>query len=479
MRALDYNLLKPELFLLSMACIVLLIDLFLPQKRSRFTYLLTQISLAGAFILTLSLYTVSDMPYLNGLAMHDLANLLIKLSIYASSILVLALSRDYLIAHDIPPGEFYLLSIFSILGMSAAVSANHFLIFYLGIELMSLPLYAMIALYRNSEAASEAAIKYFVLGVFSSALLLYGISMLYGATHTLNMLEIAQTILHASHPSTLLNLALVFILAGLAFKLGVVPFHLWIPDVYEGAPPATTLFITVAPKIVAFALFYRALAVALIDLHGEWQALLIFLSASSIVLGNVAAILQTSIRRMLGYSTIAHGGYMLLGMSAATPAGFSASLYYALVYAITSIVGFGLISILSKKGNEIKTLDDLKGLSHRFPGLALIFMLALFSMAGIPPTAGFFAKLSVLYALMQASSGLIWLAILAIIFAVIGSYYYLRIVKVMYFDRPEKHENIPLTFRARTSLNIAGWVLLLLGLFPSSLMEITKLAVMG
>ncbi len=481
MQSFNYMLIAPELFLLGMICVVMLADLFIVQSpHRRFTYLLTQLTLLGTLILTLSLYSYSDTISFYGLFIHDQVSMLLKATLCVTSMLVFAFARDYLVAHDIPAGEFYLLGLFSILGMLVAVSAHHFLSLYLGLELMSLPIYAMVALYRDSAKATEAAIKYFVLGALSSGMLLYGLSMLYGATHSLDMTVVAQAIsTMPEQQSLVLVLGLVFVIAGIAFKLAAVPFHMWVPDVYEGAPVAATLFITVAPKIAAFGITYRLLIDAMPGLHVQWQDLLIILAVLSMVIGNVAAIVQTNIRRMLAYSTIAHGGYMILGFCAGTPDGFAASMYYAMVYGVMSIAGFGMLTMLSGRGIEVKEIEDLRGLNTRNPWLALVMLISLFSMAGIPPTVGFFAKLGVLQALVYAPVNLIWLACLAIVLAVIGSYYYLRVVKVMYFDEPEIATPIRTSMTSRISISITGLAILLLGILPSSVINLVHVAVMG
>lgn len=477
----DFILTSPELTVLTMSCLVLLVDLFIRYRQQRYTYILTQLTLMIGALMTGYLYYFSDTTAFHGLFIHDQVALLLKLTIYLTSLLVFALSRDYLISKDIPQGEFYLLGLFSILGMLVIVSAHHFLSLYLGIELMSLPLYAMVALYRQSDKAVEAAIKYFVLGAISSGLLLYGLSLLYGVTHNLEMDMVAQSIakIH-QQASPVLILGLVFVIVGLAFKLGAVPFHMWIPDVYEGAPLAGTLFITVAPKIAAFAAVYRLLSDTLPLLHVEWQQLIIVLSVLSMILGNVAAIIQTNLRRMFAYSTIAHAGYILLGIAAGTPNGFAASLYYVMVYGLLSIGSFGILTLLSRRGTEIQYLDDLRGLSLRSPLLALIMMLVLFSMAGIPPTVGFFAKLGVLQAIVYAAGGkFLWLACLAIILAVMGSYYYLKVVKVMYFDQPLVQEPVLIASGSRWAINLTGLGIVFTSLLPSSLIEAARFAVLG
>jgi NADH-quinone oxidoreductase subunit N len=480
MPLINYLLISPQLFLLGMTCLVILVDLFAKQKRKRFTYWLTQAVLIGTLLLTLVLYFYPNQTLWNGLVIHDQVASLLQIAICITSILVFAISRDYLIAHDIEQGDFYLLGLFSILGMLVLVSSHHLISFYLGLELMSLPVYAMVALYRDSEKATEAAIKYFVLGAISSGFLLFGFSLLYGATHSLNMPEILAIVSTIpKSESLILILGLVFIVAGIAFKLGAVPFHMWIPDVYAGAPLAATLFITVAPKIAAFALIYRIFVDALPHLTGQWQQLIILLSVLSMLVGNIAAIIQTNIRRMFAYSTISHGGYMLLGIAAATPAGFAASLFYTLVYSLMSLGSFGLLAILSKKGVEIQEIDDLKGLNERHPKLALVMLIVLFSMAGIPPTVGFFAKLGVLQALVYAPVNLIWLACIAIVLAVVGSYYYLRVIKVMYFDAPLAQPKLSTHKGSLASIYLIGIALLVLGILPTTLIDWVRVAVVG
>jgi NADH-quinone oxidoreductase subunit N len=480
MPLMQYILISPMLFVLGMICLVMVIDLFVKQKRKRFTYWVTQATLVAGLFLTLVLYFYPTQLLFQGLVIHDQIASLLQSAIYITSILVFAISRDYLIAHDLEQGDFYLLGLFSILGMLVLVSSHHVMTVYLGIELMSLPIYAMVALYRDSEKATEASIKYFVLGAISSGLLLFGFSLLYGATHTLDlslMMQAISTIPKAD--SLILILGLVFIMTGIAFKLGAVPFHMWLPDVYEGAPLATTLFITVAPKIAAFAIVYRLLFEGLPGLTLQWQQLIILLSVLSMLVGNIAAIVQTSIRRMFAYSTIAHAGYMLLGVCAATPAGFAASLFYTVVYSLMSIGSFALLTLLSQRGIEINDINDLKGLNERHPKLALVMLVVLFSMAGIPPTVGFFAKLGVLQALVYAPVNLIWLACLAIVLAVVGSYYYLRVIKVMYFDVPDDKTRIESSKGSLWSLYFIGLALVILGMLPTTLIDLIRVAVQG
>ncbi len=474
----NLKLMLPEIIVLAMACVVMLVDLFVPQKNRSLTYALTQLTLLVAVVTTILLYNQPNQESLHGLFIHDAVGHLLTITIYISSFFVFLYSRDYIRQHDIAQGEFYLLGLFSILGMSVLTSAYNFLTLYLGLELMSLPLYAMVALMRDKSQPIEAAIKYFVLGAIASGFILYGMSMVYGATQSLNIHMIAQSVSMVP-PSQLyiLVVGLVCMIAGIAFKLGAVPFHMWVPDVYDGAPTAVTLFITVAPKIAGFALLIRILVDAMPGMYLQWQELLITLAVLSMLLGNLVAISQTNIKRMLAYSTIAHAGYMLLGLASASPDGFAASMFYTIFYAIMSMGAFGMLTLMTQKGVDVKSIDDLRGLSKRNPWLAFIMLLILFSMAGIPPTVGFFAKLGILEALV--SSHLVWLACLTLILAVVGSYYYLRVIKVMYFDEPINNEPIVISWDARIAISINGLAIILLGLMPSSVIDLARAAFMG
>lgn len=474
----NFNLLIPEMVMLGMACIVLLADLFIKQKQRTLTYSLTQLTLVAVAVLTIVNYHIVPETGFSGLLVADRLSDLLRLTIILTSIFVFMYSRSYIRQHHIPQGEFYLLGLFSILGMMVLTSAHNFLTLYLGLELMSLPIYAMVALLRDKEQPIEAAMKYFVLGALASGFILYGMSMIYGATQSLDVAQVASAIaMLPANETYILVVGLVFIVAGLAFKVGLVPFHMWLPDVYQGAPTAVTLFITVAPKVAGFALVIRLLVDAMPGLYVQWQELLIVLSVLSMVLGNVAAITQTNIKRMFAYSTIAHGGYMLLGLAAASSIGFSAAMFYTIFYAIMSLGGFGIITLLTHQGIDIESIDDLKGLNSRSPWLAFMFLLVLFSMAGIPPTVGFFAKLGVLEAVVSAH--LVWLACVAIILAVIGSYYYLRVVKVMYFDEATQTTPIILPLDTRIAVSINGLAMIVLGLFPSSIIDLARAAFLG
>lgn len=468
---LNFHLILPELFVLIMACVVLLVDLFVPQRQQTLTYILTQFTLLGALLISVMLFPkVSSLDF-NDMIVHDKLAAVLRIVIYISSIFVFVYSRSYLRHHDMGKGEPYLLGLLSVLGMMILVSGYNLITLYLGLELMSLPIYALVALQRDSERASEAGMKYFLLGTIASGMLLYGMSMIYGATGSLSI----GTIMHAVNTmdhlhGLILIFGLVFIVAGLAFKMGVVPFHMWVPDVYSGAPNTATLFIAVAPKVAGFGLMIRLLVDALPGLQIQWQELFIMISVLSMLLGNIVAIMQTNLKRMLAYSAIAHGGYMLLGFAAATPAGYSAALFYTVVYAMMSLGGFGMITLLAKKGFEAESIEDLCGLNDRNRWLAFLMLLLLFSMAGIPPTVGFFAKLGLLEALVGAH--LVWLAALALVSAVIGSYYYLNVVKVMYFDQPKNNQSITLPLDGKIAISINGLAILYFGIFPSSLIHL-------
>lgn len=470
---LNFSLILPEMFILAMACVILLADLFIPQRQQTLTYALTQFTLLGALICTLMVFPGKPTLDFHGMVVHDQLGSLLKIVIYISSIFVFMYSRDYMRHHDMGRGEPYLLGLFAILGMMVMVSAHNFITLYLGLELMSLPIYAMVALQHDSERASEAGMKYFVLGAIASGMLLYGLSMVYGATGSLDITQVEHAISALDHTHTLiLVFGLVFVVAGLAFKLGAVPFHMWLPDVYAGAPNAATLFIAVAPKVAVFGLMIRLLVNAFPDLQIQWQELLIIISVLSMLLGNIVAIMQTNLKRMLAYSSIAHGGYMLLGFAAATNAGYSAALFYTIAYAFMSLGGFGLITLMAKKGFEAESISDLRGLNDRNPGLAFLMLIILFSMAGIPPFVGFFAKVGLLEALVGAH--LVWLAAVSLVLAVIGSYYYLNIVKVMYFEKPQNNQSIKIAFDAKLAFSINGLAILYFGIFPSGLIHICR-----
>ena len=452
--------LLPEIFVFSMACVILLVEAYRPGTRVA-TWALAQLALVGAGALTLATAGIAG-SFFSGMFVADPLSVLLKLAIYAITFFVFAYSRDYLRDRDMLRGEYFVLALFAVVGMMVLVSASHFLTLYLGLELLSLSLYAMIAFRRDSGIATEAAMKYFVLGAMSSGILLYGLSLLYGVTGTLEIAAVAQAVAGLGADDVVLIFGLVFVVVGIAFKLGAVPFHMWVPDVYQGAPTAVTVFIGTAPELSAFALVIRLLVGGLEGLAASWQEMLIILSVLSMALGNVIAIAQTSIKRMLAYSAISHIGFFLLGVLSATPAGYSAALFYVLVYAVMSLGSFGVVILLSRAGFDADRLEDFKGLNQRSPWHAFLMLVLMFSLAGVPPTAGFYAKFLVIQSVVGA--GMVWLAVLAVLLAVIGAYYYLRIVKLMYFDEPE--ETVPLAgardFRFLLSVN----ALLLIGIMP-------------
>jgi len=371
-------------------------------------------------------------------------------------------------------GEFFALSLFAMLGMMVMVPANHLLTLYLGLELLSLSLYAMIALQRDSAVATEAAMKYFVLGAIASGMLLYGMSMLYGATGTLELTRMAEVIDSGTANSAILVFALVFVVAGLGFKLGAVPFHMWVPDVYHGAPTAVTLFIGSAPKLAAFAFIMRILVSGLgADyLVEQWQWMLIIMAVLSLAIGNVVAIAQTNLKRMLAYSTISHMGFLLLGILSGNPEGYASAMFYVAVYVLMNLGTFGMILLLSRAGFEADNLDDFKGLNQRSPWYAAVMLMLMFSMAGAPPMVGFYAKLSVLSAVIDA--GYLWLAVIAVLFSLIGAFYYLRIVKLMYFDDPVDRSPITPRTGMRWVLSLNGIAMLVLGILPGGLMALCE-----
>ena len=384
-------------------------------------------------------------------------------------------SRDYIKARDINKGEYYVLGLFGMLGMMIMVSAHSLLTIYLGLELLSLSLYALVAFQRDNSVAAEAAMKYFVLGAIASGMLLYGMSMLYGVTHSLDIGTISSYIAGQKDQSMVLSFGLVFVVVGLAFKLGAVPFHMWLPDVYHGAPTSVTLYIGTAPKIAAFAMTIRLLVDGMQGLSADWQQMFMVLAVLSLAIGNVVAIAQTNIKRMLAYSTISHVGFLVLGILAATREGYIASMFYTVTYAIMALGAFGLIIVLSRKGYESDSLDDFKGLSERSPWLAFLMLIIMFSMAGVPPTVGFYAKLMVLEAVLNVK--MLWIAIVAVLFSVIGAFYYLRIIKLMYFDKPaDDAGEIKASFDTRVIVSSNGILVLLLGLFPGGLIALCQLA---
>jgi NADH-quinone oxidoreductase subunit N len=466
----------PEIIILIMACITLLLGVFIKHKRFRaLPYILAQITMIVVTILTVRQFGHPTVIALNGDFILDNFAVLLKVMIYISGFFTFLYSRQYLWENHIPYNEFYVLALLSILGMMILVSANSFLIVFLGLELTTLPIYAMVALKRDSGICSEAGIKYFVIGTMATGLLLYGLSMLYGATGSIQLATVAQAIAGTlAGQKLILILGLVFVVAGISFKLGAVPFHMWVPDIYEGAPSAVTLFLATASKVAGLGMAIRLLVDAMPTLLLQWQQQLTLVAVLSIAIGNIIAIVQSNLKRMLAYSSIAHMGYMSLGLVAGTPQGYAAATFYMISYAIMTLGGFGLIVILSRSGFEMEDIDDFKGLNLRHPWLAFMMLIIMFSLAGIPPIVGFMAKVGVLEALIEVH--MIWLSVFAILFAIIGSYYYIRVVKVMYFDKPDLPGIISCPLDMRVAITINSLVVLLLGIFPGFLFNLCHAA---
>lgn len=524
-----------EMFLACAGCFILLAGVFRGKHFPQCTYYLVQCSLVIAGLLTLSQFNQPALIF-HGMFVTDNLAVVLKVSMYVFAFVAFVYTRAYMhrnAAHpQVPTDEFYILGLFSVLGMVVVASAHHFILLYLGLELFSLPLYVMIALRKENTLSPdqqevqplapptktteiypmdlkeigrrrpdetpehsgfyvrmsnqvendprtsktkgiEAAIKYFVTGSLASGILLYGLSMLYGATKSLDIAGVATAIMHIpAEQELILVFGLVFVVVGVAFKLGSVPFHMWVPDVYAGAPTPALLFLSTAPKIAALALLFRLLVTALPSLSGHWQDMLMVIAVLSMALGNLAAIVQSNIKRMLAYSSIAHMGYMLLGVLTALPQGYGAALFYMMTYAAMTLAAFGVLMMMNYSGYETDKIEDLRGLNSRNPWLALMMLFTLFSLAGVPPFVGFMAKVSILEALIDAH--LIWLAALALLFAIIGAYYYIRVVKVMYFEKPLEQAPIRYTRDMQVMLSINGCALLAVGMVPGFLFTLCQ-----
>jgi NADH-quinone oxidoreductase subunit N len=484
MDTFDLIAIAPELILAFVASDLLLTSAFIKEKSGHeandvfhapraasFVYFCSCLLLIGLGIAFLS--RMVDLPYfaMAGLFQSDpIANLL-KAGCCFALLISLIYSKQYLIDRGLFRPDFLVLTLFALLGQLVLISAANLLTLYLGLELMALSTYGLVAMRHSSGLSSEAAIKYFVLGALASGFLLYGMSMIYGVTGSLDLLEILRSLLDPRINHLIMAFGLVFIVAGVAFKFGVVPFHMWVPDVYQGAPTAVTLLIAAAPKLAAFALLFRLLINTLLPLISDWQPMLMILAVLSLVIGNITAIAQTNIKRMLAYSAIAQMGFVLLGMlSIFDDHAFSASMFYVIAYVITTLGTFGLLMVLSRKGYDCDTLEGLKGLNRKHPWYAFIGLIMMFSLAGVPPTLGFAAKLSVLEALVDADY--IALAVIAVIASLIGAFYYLRVVKVMYFDEPSHEHSVTGSGITKGVLSLNGLMVLLLGIFPAGLMAL-------
>jgi NADH-quinone oxidoreductase subunit N len=482
----------PEVVLLVGACALMITDTRVKTEHRQTTFVLAQVVLLLCALATLFVLRVqwqadySRLIIFNGLFVSDVMSHVLKLSAYLATSVALVYSRQYLQDRGLLRGEFITLLLFALLGMMVMMSAASFITVYLGLELMSLCLYALVALNRDSAQSTEAAMKYFVLGALSSGLLLYGMSMVYGATGTLQLGEIAQQLGGLARQTSerpFLVFGLVFVVAGLAFKLGVVPFHMWIPDVYHGAPTPMTLIIGAAPKVAAFAMAMRLLVNGMLYLAHDWQQMIALMALLSMAIGNITAIAQSNLKRMLAYSAIAHMGFMLLGMLSGVVGGnalnaadaYSSAMFYMLIYVLMTLGAFGMLLYCSRAGFDCETLEDMRGLARRSPWYAFLMMVLMFSLAGLPPTAGFYAKLAVLSSAVAA--GQVWLAVAAVILSLVGAFYYLRIVKLMYFDEPKDASALAAgstPFRVLLSAN--GLALVVLGILPQPLMALCLIA---
>ena len=487
MTSMNWHVVYPEIWLLVAACVVLLADLFTTDPERRPTFWLTQISVAVFAALHLQAYLGGEASYgMQGLVVVDPMGHLLAFFAALSVMITLAYARPTLGSRDMLKGEFFSLTLFVLLGISVMTSANNFLVVYLGLELMSLSLYALTALRRDHAVSTEAAMKYFVLGALASGFLLYGMSMMYGATGTLDLPRLFERIATGGINKEVLVFGVVFIVAGLAFKLGAAPFHMWVPDVYQGAPTPVTLLIGGAPKFAAFAITIRLLVDGMLGLALDWQQMFIVLAVTPLALANLAAIAQRNLKRMLAYSTIAQMGFIVLGLSAGVVSGntlsaanaYSSAMFYLVAYVLTTLGTFGLIMYLSHQGFESEQIDDLAGLSQRSPWLAGVMTVFMFSLAGVPPMIGFFAKLAVIQALVSTNVPFyIGLAVVAVVFSLVGAFYYLRVVKVMWFDAPARGESLSRGQGVTLLLAANGAAVLFFGPFSGGLMAMCRDAI--
>jgi NADH-quinone oxidoreductase subunit N len=467
----------PELFVAVMACVVLVLDLYIRPEHRVITYTITLLALVGGMVLAIGQYPEHALVVFSGTFVHDAFGATVKVAMLGLATLMMLYGRRHLQRLDMFRGEFFILVLLAAVGMMLMASAASLLMAYLGLEMMSLSLYTMIAMDRDSESSTEGALKYFILGGMASGILLYGLSLLYGATGSLAVAEVARHSYAVGTGDPLLLLGLVFTLVGLAFKLGAVPFHMWIPDVYEGAPTPVVALLASAPKIAAFALLIRLVVEGLGGVTEQWQQVAVLLAVLSLIIGNVAAIAQNSIKRMLAYSAIAHVGYFFIGLAGGPAQGYMAPLLYMLMYGLMGVGAFGLVTLLHRADVGGDRIDDYKGLSRRHPWLAALMVILMFGMAGVPPTGGFMAKLFVFQAAVAA--GYVYLAIFGVVMAVIGAFYYLRVVKVMYFDEPEAELVADRDGLAKLALSGNALAVLGLGILPAPLVSVCLHAVQG
>jgi len=480
MNTMNWLAIYPEALLLVMACVIAIVDLFVTDPVRRVTYWLTQATIAGVAVMHLVNFKDGLTAYaMQGMVVADPMGHLLALFACIATMVTLVYARPYAAPREILKGELFTLSLFSLLGICVMVAANNFLMVYLGLELMTLSLYALVALRRDHAISTEAAMKYFVLGALASGFLLYGLSMMYGATGSLSISESFKVISAGVPNKAVLVFGVVFVVAGLAFKLGAAPFHMWVPDVYQGAPTAVTLLIGAGPKLAAFGITMRLLVEGMIGLAIDWQQMLLVLALASLVIGNLAAIAQTNFKRLLAYSTIAQMGFMLLGMASGVIEGstangqnaYGSAMFNSVVYVLTTLGTFGMIMLLARNGHEAEEIKDLAGLAKRSPWFALLLTIFMFSLAGIPPTGGFYAKLAVLQAAVATGSTLyLQLAVAAVVLSLIGAFYYLRVVKVMFFDEPSDTQALVVPADAKIVMSLNGVAVLAFGILPGGLM---------
>ena len=483
----NWAALTPEIFLLLAACAIALTDLFIDDRRRSLTHLMSQAALAvTAWLHFLQFDSGATLYALGNMVVTDPMGRLLGVLSTLAVMISLAYAQPYIATRSMFKGEFFVLALLSLLGIHVMLSANDFLVVYLGLEVMSLSLYALVALRRDDAAATEAAMKYFVLGAMASGFLLYGLSMMYGATGTLEIPKVFEVINQGRVNAQVLVFGVVFVVAGLGFKLGVAPFHMWVPDVYQGAPTAVTLMIAGAPKLAAFAITIRLLVEGLLKVAADWQQMLLFMAVVSLIVGNLAAIAQTNLKRMLAYSAIAQIGFMLLALGAGVvdgntvPAGnaYSSAMFYMVTYVLTTLGSFGLILLLARDGFESERIEDLAGLVRRRPWMAAVMLVFMFSLAGVPPTVGFYAKLAVLQALVTTGQTLhLVLAVVAVLLSLVAAFYYLRVVKVMFFDEPSQPPIAPGFGTAGVLLMANGAAVLVLGILPGGLMAVCRDAI--
>jgi NADH-quinone oxidoreductase subunit N len=487
MNEINFAPVYPEIFLLIAASAILLIDMFLTEAKRHVTFMLSIVTLIVCAWMNIADFGNPTVYTFNNMFVSDAMSNLLKVFSYIAVGMTLVYSRQYATDRGMLGGtlggEFYVLALFALLGQMVMISGNNFLVIYLGLELMSLSLYALVALRRGHSVSTEAAMKYFILGALASGFLLYGLSMLYGATGSLDLTEVAKATASGTVNKTVLVFGVVFVVSGLAFKLGAAPFHMWVPDVYQGAPTAVTLLLGAAPKLAAFAITIRLLVEGLFPLAIDWQQMITVLAVLSMAVGNITAIVQTNLKRMLAYSTIGQMGFMLLGMLSGVVGGnvatagnaYSSALFYSVTYVLTTLGTFGLIMLLARSGFEAENIDDFKGLNQRSPWFAFVMLILMFSLTGIPPTVGFYAKLAVLQAVL--ATGQVWLAVVSVLLSLIGAFYYLRVVKVMYFDEPVDNAKIESTNDMRVVLSLNGAAVLALGILPGPLMAVCGTAI--